>query len=155
MALDVAADVTSLNSLSFAEMVCIQNQHSIPQEENVRQSVQAGEASSEFEFRHAIPQKNYPAVIPNGQLQKPAIPLPPDQSPKAKQTSSKSVKWRDQINNGRSDITESSQDRCNKVKTAADKKRTNIFKSFATPCSDCRAVEPTHTIRAQSVAVKR
>ncbi|KAL3519790.1 hypothetical protein ACH5RR_017939 [Cinchona calisaya] len=160
MSMDVAADVTSLNSLSFAGMVCIQNQHLMPREEHVHPVDHAEKASSEFEFDLAIPKKHYSADISNGQLLKQTILHPANQSQTGKKTRSKSVMWQDQINHGRSDITESSRDRCirksnTKVKIGADKKRTSsgfsqkIFKSFATPCRDCRVLQPTPPIKEQ------
>lgn len=145
MSLDVAADVTSVNSLSFAGMVCIQNQHVMPQMKHVHPLAHDNKASSEFEFGFAIPENVYSPNISTGQLQKQANVLAPNQPKAGKQR-----------NNGRSDIKEPSQDRCTRkantrVKNGTDEKQTStkkkIFKSFATPCRDCRAIEPTTSIK--------
>lgn len=91
MSLDVVADVTSFNSLSFADMVCVQNQHLMPQEKPIHQLAHADKGSSEFEFVQATPRKSCSADISNGQLHEQAIALPPNQSPTAKQTKYRSI----------------------------------------------------------------
>ncbi|KAL3522304.1 hypothetical protein ACH5RR_015138 [Cinchona calisaya] len=113
MSLDVAADITSVNSLSFAGMVCNQNQHVMPHMEHGH-PLAHDKASSEFEFRLAIPVKSYSTDISAGQLQKQA-----NQPETGKQS-----------NNNRSDIKESSQDRCTRksntrVKSGTEKKHTS------------------------------
>ncbi|KAI5657134.1 hypothetical protein M9H77_25927 [Catharanthus roseus] len=170
MQLDASADATSGESLSFTGLVCIQDQHLTTPKDYAQLLPLARKASQEFEFRHAttasttaVLGNNYSAqkMFANGHLQPHAVPICSDKSRTVKQTSSKRAMQSAQCEISISEI-KSTSDKCTrksntKVRNRIDQIHTSrgkgfgqkIFKSFATPCRDCRTIEPTPLTREQ------
>lgn len=158
MSPDVSDDVTSCESLSFTSLVCIQNQHLTPQRGYTSSLTHGRKASQEFEFSHATAasRNKYSAetMVSNSHLEPHAKPFSSNQTASGETTSSKLVIPSAQSKHSRSDFAQTLGKPTRKVNTKVrnetDQNRTSgrqgfgqrIFKSFTTPCKDCRTIEP-------------
>lgn len=154
MSPDVSDDVTSCESLSFTSLVCIKNQHLTPQTGHTCSLTHARKASQEFEFSHA--KYSAETMFSNSHLEPHANLFTSNQTISGEKNSSKCVIPSAQSKNSRADIAQSvgkpTRKATTKVRTRTDQNRTSgrqgfgqrFFKSFTTPCKDCRTIEPTH-----------
>lgn len=162
MSPDVSDDVTSCESLSFTSLVCIKNQHLTPQRGHTCSLTHARKPSQEFEFSHA--KYSAETMFSNSHLEPHANLFSSNQTISGEKNSSKCVIPSAQSKNSRADIAQSvgkpTRKATTKVRTRTDQNRTSetrtdqnrtsgrqgfgqrFFKSFTTPCKDCRTIEP-------------
>lgn len=146
---ETKANNSSLDSLSFTDLVCIQDQQS----ESIPTN-QIGKHNHEFEFSTAIPSprsitQNSPAVelIPNNHLQLHAFLCQSKQSHVNNMPCYKEKLPSSQDSHGRK-VSQTSihevRNQANKVCTAKSSSfAEKLFRSFVSPCRECHACQPT------------
>lgn len=143
---DLAADNSSLDSLSFAGLASIQDQPK-------RLPVKTTKQDQDFEFDSTVrdPIRSSPAdiLISNGQLLPHAFLLQSKTQAEMAQTNSKRS---DQKSRGRPGyLSEANQGKRNKAKEK--KVGFRVFQSFLSPCRTCHATEPT--VRVKNIPGKK
>uniref|UniRef100_A0A5B7AJ65 Uncharacterized protein n=1 Tax=Davidia involucrata TaxID=16924 RepID=A0A5B7AJ65_DAVIN len=180
MSLDVAADISSGDSLSFAGFVCINDQHLKSQSGQAvlpptKNAPGIQKQDPEFEFGHATlgstangPNKDSPAdLFSNGQLLPQALPFQLKHSQVSRHVTFKDLSPPTHSSSRRSSNNESGLNKAarepnSEVRNQANKKRADasqwfgqkIFRSFANPCRNCRALEPSPSMKVHTLAAR-
>ncbi|KAL2494990.1 uncharacterized protein Fot_38747 [Forsythia ovata] len=173
MAPDVAADIASSESLSFAGLVCIQDQHPPNQLRKSlpiplpKQAAKMQKYEPEFEFGCSKSSSTIGSLINDFSADKsfsdvqvlPQVKVQADQSQVLKHIDLETMLSPIQSHRRRSDVKQSkfrnsSRKQITEVKKKTNEKRTSrqsfsqrFFQSFATPCRDCRAVQPEPSMK--------
>uniref|UniRef100_A0A5B7AJM2 Uncharacterized protein n=1 Tax=Davidia involucrata TaxID=16924 RepID=A0A5B7AJM2_DAVIN len=183
MSLDVAADIGSADSLSFAGLVCVHDQHlksrsghalSLAPDNN---ATRIQKQDPEFEFGQSTPgstasspNKDSPAdlLFSNGQLLPQAVPFQSNHSPVPRHVSFKDSPPPTRSSSSRrssdneSGLNKASRKPNSEMRNQANKERTTasqwfgqkIFRSFANPCRNCRALEPSPSMKVHTLAAR-
>ncbi|KAA8515227.1 hypothetical protein F0562_018543 [Nyssa sinensis] len=171
MCLDVAADMGSADSLSFAGLVCVQDQHLKSQPRHVlplppgKNATRIQIQDPEFELGQSTPgstanspDKNSLAdlLFSNGQLLPQGVPFQSNHSPVSKHVSFTDSSPTTRSSSKRSSDNESGPNKASRNQTNKDRTTASqsfgqkIFRSFATPCRNCRALEPSPSLKVHS-----
>ncbi|KAM1108293.1 hypothetical protein ACFX2I_004971 [Malus domestica] len=159
IAVDVAADSSSLDSFSFADLLCVQDQQSKCLPANKPNQIHKQGREFEFSYSESIvtdPIKHYPAdlLISNGQIIPKATELESTQCPETEQLSIKGPVRATSTRNMRSTETASvtevyakphpeSRNQEKKEKPAPRSSfGKKMFKSFVFPCNECKVAKP-------------
>ncbi|PON61382.1 hypothetical protein TorRG33x02_282060 [Trema orientale] len=159
---DVAADASSLESLSFSGFLCIQDQKLKSPPTN---SQQIHKQDLEFEFSQSKqestttdPSKYSPAdlLISNDKILPQAFLLQSKQHPQMNKPRRKGSSPATFIDSERSSDRTGAKEESNKKKREQKEHSTSgsafgwkLFKSFASPCRECKAATPT--VKARTI----
>ncbi|WRX26385.1 hypothetical protein QQP08_018872 [Theobroma cacao] len=168
ISMDVAADSSSLNSLSFSGLVCIQDQQS---KSPPNRAYQNNKDDQEFEFvsgtsPHNLKNSHPDMVISDSHLLPLEFLLKSGQSQAAKKPGNKQLRPASPGSskmpignhaNHSKDSHRSNRKVINQVKKGSTSSRSwfgqKLFQSFVSPCRECHAVRPTmkaHTVPQES-----
>lgn len=159
MSLDVLADNASTDSLSFAGLVCIQDQQRqvLPLPPS-KSPTRIQKPNQDFEFGSTPPRSttNSPAhvLFPNGPISPKAVPLESNQS----QVVLAKFIMQDYTRNEVIQKNKLSKKTKNEVRNNGNEKCSggnNWFQSFAIPCRNCRAIEPSSTVKEDAIRSTR
>ncbi|GMP72401.1 hypothetical protein CsSME_00030455 [Camellia sinensis var. sinensis] len=146
--LDVAADICSADSLSFAGLICTQDQHSKPQTGHVL-PLPPAKHDPEFAFSHSsTPPPSSPIGSPSKisiadlLFSKDSLPPIPRSSNNSRKSSGNELGINKAAKNPNTLVKKQANNRSFGLK---------IFKSFGTPCRSCSALEPSRSMKVQAL----
>lgn len=146
MSPDLPADVASSESLSFAGLVCIQDQCSNPVKEVAKLKKQ--EPEFEFKYMAQCPNERYEegeGLFPNGQHLSPEATAVLSNQPRVV----KRMELEDFLSPTEGNRRRAEQ--MNKKPTARKSFSQKLFQSFVKPCNNCRAVQTTPSVKGRAL----